>query len=358
MSNLLMNEVPLMVQPSLAIKVGLNEALFLQQLHYWLERSTKVIDDKKWIYNTIEKWHEQFPFWSIATIKRIISNLENKKLILSGNYNKLSIDRTKWYTINYTTLKELENENKKESSENNFKPSQQNIDNNSENDVPKAKSSISSICTNGENKGSEASIANKEECSEKDVTKTDISISSICTNGKNHDLESKKEHSENNSTDELSNGSICTNAKYQNELSISSLCTHALAQSEPTNTNNNNIDFLHENNNNTINVVAMKKNLTMLAVKCGIKAANMRVFFKSFKLEKIEKQLLLLEKAILKGNIKNPAGWLRTALIQDFEDNGIGTVNAEKKRQAKEKADKQLALQMAALKKAQEEALC
>lgn len=41
MSSLLMKEIPLMVQPSLAKELGLNEALFLQQLNYWIERSTK-----------------------------------------------------------------------------------------------------------------------------------------------------------------------------------------------------------------------------------------------------------------------------------------------------------------------------
>jgi len=34
MSNLLIQEVPLMVLPTLATKIGLNEAMFLQQLHY------------------------------------------------------------------------------------------------------------------------------------------------------------------------------------------------------------------------------------------------------------------------------------------------------------------------------------
>lgn len=109
MSSLLMKEIPLMVQPSLAKELGLNEALFLQQLNYWIERSTKKIDGKYWIYNTIEAWHKQFPFWSISTIKRIISNLEKEKLIITGNFNKISMDRTKWYTINYSLLQEIEN---------------------------------------------------------------------------------------------------------------------------------------------------------------------------------------------------------------------------------------------------------
>ena len=36
MGNLLINEPPLQVLPSLAAKIGLDNAIFIQQLHYWL----------------------------------------------------------------------------------------------------------------------------------------------------------------------------------------------------------------------------------------------------------------------------------------------------------------------------------
>ena len=35
-SKLLIDEPPLQVLPSLALKIGLNEAIILQQVHYWL----------------------------------------------------------------------------------------------------------------------------------------------------------------------------------------------------------------------------------------------------------------------------------------------------------------------------------
>src|SRR5699024_4932044 len=104
-SKLLIEEHPLQILPQLAKSIGLNEAIILQQVHYWLRgKSAKRKDGKEWIYNTYEDWQEQFPFWSVSTIRRTISNLEKKKLLHVGNYNRLPIDKTKWYSINYDEL--------------------------------------------------------------------------------------------------------------------------------------------------------------------------------------------------------------------------------------------------------------
>jgi DnaD/phage-associated family protein len=107
MSKLLIDESPILVIPSLAQKVGLNESIFIQQLHYWLKDSNNIRDDFKWVYNTYEDWQEQFPFWSVSTIRRIITKLEKANLIIIGNFNKLKIDNTKWYRINYSLLEDM-----------------------------------------------------------------------------------------------------------------------------------------------------------------------------------------------------------------------------------------------------------
>ncbi|MDR7079528.1 hypothetical protein J2Y03_004586 [Neobacillus niacini] len=39
MSRLLINEIPLMMVPSLAVKIGVNEAVILQQVYTCLEKS-------------------------------------------------------------------------------------------------------------------------------------------------------------------------------------------------------------------------------------------------------------------------------------------------------------------------------
>jgi hypothetical protein len=76
MSKLLIDEPPLQVLPSLALAIGLNEAIFLQQLHYWLQRSEHQHAGQRWVYNTLEGWHEQFPFWSMSTVRRTIRSLK------------------------------------------------------------------------------------------------------------------------------------------------------------------------------------------------------------------------------------------------------------------------------------------
>ena len=108
MSKLLIDDYPIQVLPKLAEEVGLNEAILLQQLHYWLNnKSAKFIDGKKWIYNTYKDWEKQFPFWSNATIRRTINSCEKQNMILSANYNKLGFDKTKWYTINYEEVERV-----------------------------------------------------------------------------------------------------------------------------------------------------------------------------------------------------------------------------------------------------------
>ena len=109
MSNLLINEPPLQVLPSLARVIGLNEAIMLQQVHYWLHHARVKHDGRMWVYKTFEEWQEQdFSFWSTRTIKRIATNLVEMGLLLVKKLANNSFDRVNHYTINYEKLAELE----------------------------------------------------------------------------------------------------------------------------------------------------------------------------------------------------------------------------------------------------------
>lgn len=103
--SLLFDEYPLIVSPTLATELGLTEAIILQQMHFWLGRSKHHRDGKTWIYNTYAEWKEQLPFLSERTIRRTIKTLEDRGLIeTTAEYNKMKMDRTKWYTISYDAL--------------------------------------------------------------------------------------------------------------------------------------------------------------------------------------------------------------------------------------------------------------
>lgn len=103
-SPLLINESPLQVLPTLAVAVGLNQAIILQQLQYWLHKSSNIHEGRHWVYNTYEEWAVQLPFWSTRTIQRLFLGMEEDGLIVSGVFNTDGHDRTKWYTIDYDRL--------------------------------------------------------------------------------------------------------------------------------------------------------------------------------------------------------------------------------------------------------------
>lgn len=111
MSKLLFDTAPLVIDPDLAKSIGLNEAIILQQLHYWTEINKRGNRNYKegytWVYNTLEEWQQQFPFWSTDTIKRTMTKLKTIGLIVTATLNKAKMDRTTWYRIDYEKLETL-----------------------------------------------------------------------------------------------------------------------------------------------------------------------------------------------------------------------------------------------------------
>ena len=123
-SRLLIDDYPLIILPELAVAIGLNEAIVLQQIHYWVENYRRegdknhFRDGRYWIYNSLPDWQEQFPFWAESTIKRAIASLRKPHeakdpssrvsrgplISVTHKYNRAGFDRTNWYTINYEEL--------------------------------------------------------------------------------------------------------------------------------------------------------------------------------------------------------------------------------------------------------------
>jgi len=100
----------LITSPDLARVVGRTEAIFLQQLHYWMTSDKSQgfsYENKRWIYNTYQDWQGQIKIVSLSTIRRVIKKLEKKGLILCCKLAKKKSDQTKSYTINYQALFDL-----------------------------------------------------------------------------------------------------------------------------------------------------------------------------------------------------------------------------------------------------------
>lgn len=112
MGNILFDERPLVVPPKLAEALGsLDEAVMLQQVHYWTQKSNHVHDGRHWVYNTQDAWMAQFPWIkSKTTLKRHFGRLVKLGLLIKGNYNKAGFDRTTWYAIDYDQVEKLTSE--------------------------------------------------------------------------------------------------------------------------------------------------------------------------------------------------------------------------------------------------------
>lgn len=118
---LIENGFPLLVYPSLAKEIGLNEAIIISQVHYWLQKSTNFRDGHWWIYHKYREWESEFPFWSKNTIIRAITSLRDDGYLITDKFNKAGYDKTLWYRIDYSKLNALQLNDE----QNNLRPSKQ-----------------------------------------------------------------------------------------------------------------------------------------------------------------------------------------------------------------------------------------
>lgn len=95
-----------MFSPDLAQALGLTEAIVLQQIFYWLDKSVTEKYGRRWVYNTYEQWQEQFPFWSEQVIARAIRHLEEEKIVLSARFRQSEWKQVKYYSIDIQALNE------------------------------------------------------------------------------------------------------------------------------------------------------------------------------------------------------------------------------------------------------------
>lgn len=86
-----------------ALEHGVDAAVILHNMRFWLDHARAhgemIQDNYYWMFMTAAKMVELFPFWTANKIQKELKKLETCGAVITGNYNKNSWNRTKWYTM-------------------------------------------------------------------------------------------------------------------------------------------------------------------------------------------------------------------------------------------------------------------
>lgn len=95
----------------LASSYGIEEAIIIQNLYFWIRKNvangSNFHDGRCWTYNSSKAFSVLFPYMTESKIYRILKSLEEKGIIIKGNYNENKYDRTCWYSFTDKAINEL-----------------------------------------------------------------------------------------------------------------------------------------------------------------------------------------------------------------------------------------------------------
>ena len=104
------------LNPKIANKYGLNCALILNHIIYWVNEnqknnktSTHFHESKWWTYSSVRELSEHFTYLTVSQIRTALKSLKENELILTANFNN-SCSRTLWYAISDKTISLLSEE--------------------------------------------------------------------------------------------------------------------------------------------------------------------------------------------------------------------------------------------------------
>ena len=87
----------------IAALYGVDESIMIADLQFWIRKNEAngkhFHDGRFWTYNSVEAFTKLFPFWTARQIRRVLKSLEEKGVIVTGNYNTFAYDRTTWYAF-------------------------------------------------------------------------------------------------------------------------------------------------------------------------------------------------------------------------------------------------------------------
>lgn len=99
MKDVFMSEDPIYVSPTLAGMFGAKTAIFLQELHCWLQERRIVVDGQLWIEGDLDAWGTKLPFLAPRTIRNCA-----KRLLRHGLLEVSLRDGVEWYALSCVQL--------------------------------------------------------------------------------------------------------------------------------------------------------------------------------------------------------------------------------------------------------------
>lgn len=82
---------------------GMTEAVLIANFQFWIARNKangeNFRDGRTWTYNSVKAFSELFPYLTDNQIRRALERLVTVGVLLTGNYNQSTYDRTKWFAF-------------------------------------------------------------------------------------------------------------------------------------------------------------------------------------------------------------------------------------------------------------------
>lgn len=95
-----------LLDTGLACQYGVDEAIFLQTIGYWIEKNhangVNRVAGRTWTYNSLPALAKMFPFWSTRVLERIIGHLTEAGAVITAEHSRGS--RVKWYALSDDVL--------------------------------------------------------------------------------------------------------------------------------------------------------------------------------------------------------------------------------------------------------------
>lgn len=99
----------------IAKEYGLDEAVMIYNFQYWIAKNEAnrkhFYEGRYWTYNSADAFSKLFPFWSAHQVRRILKSLQEKDVLITGNFNPSAYDRTMWYAFSDSFISKFQNRN-------------------------------------------------------------------------------------------------------------------------------------------------------------------------------------------------------------------------------------------------------